>query len=66
MNVYFSLILFFSVLVSQQLSAQSNKKNRVIILSDIEAEPDDSESFVRLFHYSNQIDIKGMVATTSY
>ena len=35
------------------------------MLSDIEAEPDDIESFVRLLVYANVIDLKGMVATTS-
>lgn len=40
-------------------------KHRVIILSDIENEPDDTQSFVRLFLYANQIDIEGLVATTS-
>ena len=40
-------------------------KHRLVVLSDIEAEPDDIESFVRLMLYSNMIDIKGMVATTS-
>lgn len=41
------------------------KKHRLIVLSDIEAEVDDTESFVRLLLYSNEIDIKGMIATTS-
>ncbi len=41
------------------------KQNRVIILSDIEADPDDTQSFIRLFLYANQIDIKGLIATTS-
>lgn len=45
--------------------AQQNQKNRVIILSDIEADPDDTQSFVRLFLYSNEIDLKGLIATTS-
>jgi hypothetical protein len=40
-------------------------KQRMIVLSDIEADPDDSESFVRLMLYSNQIDLEGIVATTS-
>jgi hypothetical protein len=40
-------------------------RHRVIILSDIENEPDDTQSFVRLLLYSNQIDIDAMVATTS-
>jgi hypothetical protein len=48
------------------LHGQENiKKNRVIILTDIEADPDDTQSMVRLLLYSNQIDIKGLIATTS-
>ncbi|KOS08330.1 hypothetical protein AM493_11965 [Flavobacterium akiainvivens] len=41
------------------------EKHRVIILSDIEADPDDSQSFVRLLLYANTMDIEGLVATTS-
>ena len=41
------------------------QKQRLIVLSDIEAEVDDTESFVRLMLYSNVIDIKGLIATTS-
>ena len=47
------------------LSGQNIEKNRVIILTDIEADPDDTQSLVRLLLYSNQIDIKGIIATTS-
>ena len=65
MRTTFSVITFFLVFFLQTLSAQTNQKHRVIILSDIEAEPDDIESFVRLVLYSNVIDIKGMIATTS-
>lgn len=32
---------------------------------DIEADPDDTQSLVRLLLYANEIDIKGLVATTS-
>lgn len=46
-------------------SAQENPTNRVIILTDIEADPDDTQSLIRLFLYSNCLDIKGLVATTS-
>ena len=45
--------------------AQAIKKNRVIILTDIEADPDDTQSMVRLLLYANEIDIKGLIATTS-
>ena len=47
------------------LYGQTNQKNRVIILTDIEADPDDTQSLVRLLLYSNEIDIKGIIATTS-
>ncbi|WP_082179985.1 DUF1593 domain-containing protein [Asticcacaulis sp. AC402] len=40
-------------------------KQRVVVLTDIENEPDDSESMVRLLLYSNEIDIEAIVATTS-
>lgn len=40
-------------------------RNRLIVLTDIGNEPDDSESMVRLLLYSNDIDIEGLIATTS-
>lgn len=61
-----NLILFVLLsLTFSTLFGQTNQKNRVIILTDIEADPDDTQSLVRLLLYSNQIDIKGIVATTS-
>lgn len=45
--------------------AQSEQKRRVIILTDVENEPDDTESLVRLLLYSNVLDLKGIIATTS-
>jgi hypothetical protein len=44
--------------------AQSPKL-RVLILTDIENEPDDAQSLVRFLTYSNQWDVEGLVATTS-
>ena len=38
---------------------------RVLVVSDIGNEPDDQMSLVRLLLYSNEIDIEGLVATTS-
>ncbi len=38
---------------------------RMIVLTDIEADPDDAQTLVRLMLYANQIDIQGLVATTS-
>jgi len=40
-------------------------KPRVVIISDIGNEPDDQMSFVRLLLYSNELDLEGMIATTS-
>src|SRR5687768_16286845 len=42
-----------------------SERQRMIVLSDIEADPDDTQSFVRLFLYANQIYLEGFAATTS-
>jgi len=59
------LMLFLFLLSYRLFSAAADQRNRVIILTDIEADPDDTESLVRLLLYSNVIDIKGLIATTS-
>jgi hypothetical protein len=38
---------------------------RVIVISDIGNEPDDQMSLVRLLMYSNELDIEGLIPTTS-
>ena len=45
--------------------ASIQEKQRMIVLTDIEADPDDSQTLVRLLLYSNQIDLEGLIATTS-
>ena len=40
-------------------------KQRVIVMTDIANEPDDQMSMVRFLVYSNQIDVEGLIATTS-
>lgn len=65
MKFPFSLIFIAVLLSCQVLFAQADQKNRAIILTDIEADPDDTESLVRLLLYSNVIDIRGLIATTS-
>src|SRR4030042_1469114 len=59
------LIFLFLMFTPGLLSAQEIQKCRVIILTDVENEPDDTESLVRLLLYSNVLDIKGIIATTS-
>jgi hypothetical protein len=61
----FLILLFGSWNMVSANIPGANKQHRLIVLSDIEAEVDDTESFVRLMLYSNQIDIKGLIATTS-
>ena len=65
MKKYLCLIILILIISLQSLFAQTSEKNRVIVLTDIEADPDDTQSLVRLLLYANQIDIKGLVATTS-
>jgi hypothetical protein len=40
-------------------------KPRVLVLTDIENEPDDAQSLVRFLTYGNQWDVEGLIATTS-
>jgi Protein of unknown function (DUF1593) len=60
-----SLMLLSLIIILQSVCAEPILKHRVIILTDIEADPDDAMSLVRLLLYSDQIDIKGLIATTS-
>lgn len=41
------------------------EKPRVVVLTDIENEPDDTMSMVRFVLYTNHYDVEGLVATTS-
>ncbi|MBN1397969.1 MAG: DUF1593 domain-containing protein [Bacteroidetes bacterium] len=59
------LFLIMLSLTFGSLYGQMDQKHRVIVLTDIEADPDDTQSLVRLLLYSNEIDIKGLIATTS-
>ncbi len=66
MKILASLTIAFSVLVGNSACAQTPPtKHRLIVLTDIGADPDDTQSLVRLMLYSNSIDIEGLIATTS-
>jgi hypothetical protein len=41
------------------------RPHRLLVLTDVENEPDDTQSLVRLMLYSNVVDLQGLVATTS-
>jgi DNA-dependent RNA polymerase auxiliary subunit epsilon len=48
-----------------QRSPVQEPRQRLFVLTDIENEPDDTQSLVRLLLYANKFDIEGIVATTS-
>jgi hypothetical protein len=56
-------LLLAAVVTCFSVTAQT--RPRVIVLTDIENEPDDAESLVRFLVYSNQWDVEGLIATTS-
>lgn len=57
-------ILFIPVL-PPDLHGGKESKTRVMVLTDIEADPDDHQSLIRLLLYSNQLKVEGLIATTS-
>lgn len=65
MKTVFVLLVLSLILPSQPLTAQDAEKHRVLVLTDIEADPDDTQSLIRLLLYANVLDIEGIVATTS-
>jgi hypothetical protein len=58
-------VLFIFMLLSFFVRAQESQRLRVIVLTDIEADPDDHQSLIRFLLYSNQWDVEGLIATTS-
>lgn len=64
-QVFCNTAFFLIASVGLCLSATAQDKPRIIVLTDIENEPDDAMSLVRFLTYSNQWDVEGLVATTS-
>ena len=56
----------FMLSLAINLLSQTEERLRTLVLTDIENEPDDAQSLVRFLTYSNQWDIEGLVATTSF
>ncbi|KAL1873432.1 hypothetical protein VTK73DRAFT_977 [Phialemonium thermophilum] len=50
---------------ASRCEARPAGKPRTFLLSDIANEPDDAQSLVRLLVYSNELQLEGLVATTS-
>ena len=61
----FISVIIFALILPAVASSQTSHKLRVLVLTDIEADPDDSQSMIRFLTYSNQWDIVGLIATTS-
>ncbi len=64
-RLFITLILVL-IYTAQTANANiSGEKPRVIVLTDIENEPDDAESLVRFLTYTNMFEVEGIIATTS-
>ena len=58
-------LLFLGASVGSGATDQAINQVRVVVLTDIENEPDDAMSLVRFLTYANEWDVEGLVATTS-
>ena len=66
MKRFFCLLFVITLLGGTNGFAQApNQRLRLLVLTDIENEPDDAESMVRFMTYTNTWDVEGLVATTS-
>jgi hypothetical protein len=65
MRILFALTICAVGVVGVCPDVLAADKPRVIVLTDIENEPDDAQSMVRFLTYMNQWEIEGLVATTS-
>ena len=50
---------------AELVSVEALPKSRVIVLTDMLNEPDDSQTMVRLLMYANEMDIEGLIAVSS-
>jgi len=59
------LLVGVALFLSVAGASAAERPARLLVLSDVENEPDDTESLVRLMLYTNEVDLQGLVATTS-
>ncbi len=64
-TITFLLIIPWVITLPFTVFGQQEERLRVMVLTDIENEPDDAQSLVRFLTYANMWDIEGIVATTS-
>lgn len=63
--IKYAVLLFITIFTIETVAQNYQSKHRLVVLTDIEGDPDDSQTLVRLLLYSNQIQIEGLIATTS-
>jgi len=49
---------------SGSATTSAKHKYRMIVLTDLDNEPDDSQMFIRLLMYANEVDIEGLIAVS--
>ena len=59
------ILLISSLFLASNVTSAQSKKLNVVVLTDIEADPDDTQSLIRFLTYSNQWNVEGIIATTS-
>lgn len=75
-KIFITFFVFLSVILKSNAAlhlpekiyrafSSTTVKPRVLVLTDIQNEPDDTESLIRFLTYSNQFDVEGFIATTS-
>lgn len=62
---YSIMSFLLMICIAGNIIVFSQQNKRVIVLSDIEADPEDAQSLIRFLTYSNQWDIEGLITTTS-
>ncbi len=59
-----ALFLVLCFIITSALCAQSFTKPRVIVTTDLGADPDDIQSMVRFLVQSNEFDVEGLITST--
>ncbi len=65
MNHHLIRLVLVAFVLALHPGLATAQKLRVVVLTDIENEPDDAMSMVRFLTYANQWDVEGLIATTS-
>ena len=65
-NTSASFLVFTDIIILSPYNyCTTDGQTPVLVLTDIEADPDDTQSLIRFLLYSNQWDVEGLIATTS-